>query len=737
GSGGGNDVPVWLTGSGDPANALGNVGNYYQDTSQATPGNKIWLKTQNLVTPYWVRQPNLENAISSYVNARLTFGFAKAAAASNIALTGIQIIDGVSVIAGDVVLAANQTTKADSGIYVVSASTWSRVVSTPVIQGLVVVVSLGTTYEGDSFIQTAPITTVGTSPQTWSLFSVNGGSSLQATCAVGRTVNAANSNITLFNDIASPFTFTNNSGSIQIGNSTNRLQFGSTGTLTFGTGANAAFLDQSGNITASTLKVTGLSPTANVITLTGSGTGVATSITTTGSDSNVDLNISAKGLGSVVLGNQAKVRTYLSVGSDYANSITLSGGSLGNDPVITATGETAVNLNLGAGASGAVISLNRFITLGTATFNSNATNYVAIVGANTAVAPTIVTLGGDTNIDLSLAPKGTGKVSTTNSAVIGTGSANNITLTPSATTVAPAISATGSDTNIDLSLSGKGTGSVTTVAGFKSGGTAIIGNSSVNNVTIAGAATGIAPTISATGANTNIDLALSGKGTGNVTAATNFRVAGNTIIGTTSSNNITLTGAALSVSPVISATGNDTNIGLSFTTKGTGNVLLGNTTSYSGIQVTGGQSTYAELAVRSGATNTDLRLTPKGTGVISLYGSTNIGSNLANYINIIGAAAGASPIIQPAGTDSNIDLTLTAKGTSSVVAFGPFKVTGLSNLGTGTGSDNYIRIGGNSPGTAPYILAFGPVDTNVDLNLSAQGSGSVVATGTMKIQNQA
>jgi hypothetical protein len=50
----------------------------------------------------------------------------KAATTANITLSGTQTIDGISLIAGDRVLVKNQSTASQNGIYVVSASSWSR-----------------------------------------------------------------------------------------------------------------------------------------------------------------------------------------------------------------------------------------------------------------------------------------------------------------------------------------------------------------------------------------------------------------------------------------------------------------------------------------------------------------------------------------------------------------------------------------------------------------------------------
>jgi hypothetical protein len=55
-----------------------------------------------------------------------SFSNALCATTEDIALTGTQTIDGVAVIAGNIVLVKNQTNKAENGIYIVSAGSWTR-----------------------------------------------------------------------------------------------------------------------------------------------------------------------------------------------------------------------------------------------------------------------------------------------------------------------------------------------------------------------------------------------------------------------------------------------------------------------------------------------------------------------------------------------------------------------------------------------------------------------------------
>lgn len=129
--------------------------------------------------------------------------------------------------------------------------------------------------------------------------------------------------------------------------------------------------------------------------------------------------------------------------------------------------------------------------------------------------------------------------------------------------------------------------------------------SAVNEVTVANAATGSGPSISSTGTDSNVDLLLVAKGTG-VVKADGVEVAtisgtqtlsnktltaskivddgfiadanGNELIvgGTTASavNEIKVSNAATGSSPVIEAQGDDTNVGIELTTKGSGTVTI-------------------------------------------------------------------------------------------------------------------------------------------------------------------
>lgn len=93
---------------------------------------------------------------------------------------------------------------------------------------------------------------------------------------------------------------------------------------------------------------------------------------------------------------------------------------------------------------------------------------------------------------------------------------NHIRLLNAATGANPAVKAVGDDTNVGLDLTSKGTGSVTLWAGDVGRELTIFLNvaSAVNQLSVSPAATGGAVLLAATGDDTNISLRLTAKGTG-------------------------------------------------------------------------------------------------------------------------------------------------------------------------------------------------------------------------------
>ena len=255
--------------------------------------------------------------------------------------------------------------------------------------------------------------------------------------------------------------------------------------------------------------------------------------------------------------------------------------------------------------------------------------------------------------------------------------------------------------------------------------------SAVNEITVANAATGSAPTITASG-ETNVSLNLVPKGTGTVqvsgvpivtttatqtltnktltapriTSASNIADSnGNELIlfpATVASavNEITISNATVSNPPSISASGNDTNISLNLIPKGTGTVQA------NGVPVvttTGSQT----------LTNKTLTLpTISGTGV-------NFSGSSSGTTNLLASATAPGTITLPAVTGTVITTGDTSTVTNAMLA-GSIADSKLSTISTAGKVSNSATTAA-SANTANAIVAR---DASGNFN-----AGTITATG--------
>jgi len=160
-------------------------------------------------------------------------------------------------------------------------------------------------------------------------------------------------------------------------------------------------------------------------------------------------------------------------------------------------------------------------------------------------------------------------------------------------------------------------------------------------------------------------------------------------------NYVQVTGGATTIRPTISAQGSDVNLGLSFTTKGTGRYaffnnsaqsssqfsigLSGLTTAVNYLNVNGAAAGSAPAMTAEGNdTNIDLNLTPKGTGGVVL------GNNQANYADISGGATTKAVEFNTLGSDTNVAVALRSKGTGAIDLAAGSSGVNISNGGTVT-----------------------------------------------------
>lgn len=84
------------------------------------------FKITNVAEPTLSTDAATKNYVDSVAQGLDVKQSVRAATTANITLSGAQTIDGISIVAGDRVLVKNQSTASANGIYVASASAWSR-----------------------------------------------------------------------------------------------------------------------------------------------------------------------------------------------------------------------------------------------------------------------------------------------------------------------------------------------------------------------------------------------------------------------------------------------------------------------------------------------------------------------------------------------------------------------------------------------------------------------------------
>lgn len=114
------------------------------------------------------------------------------ASTSNLTLSGLSAIDGITPVAGDRILAKDQTTAADRGVYIAAAGAWTRApdfdTSAEVTTGAYMYIEEGTTNGGKAYVlSTAGPITLGTTALTFSLF----GGGTTYTAGAGLTLTGA------------------------------------------------------------------------------------------------------------------------------------------------------------------------------------------------------------------------------------------------------------------------------------------------------------------------------------------------------------------------------------------------------------------------------------------------------------------------------------------------------------------------------------------------------------------
>ena len=332
-----------------------------------------------------------------------------------------------------------------------------------------------------------------------------------------------------------------------------------------------------------------------------------------------------------------------------------------------------------------------------------------------------------------------------------TSAVNFIQATGAATTGAPSFAVGGTDANVSFAHYTKGTG---THQFFANGGLQmLIGAtaSPVNYWQFFGAAAAGALNMYADGSDTNIAVVQNTKGTGSHFFRTNGGAQTQLRIDHTASavNFPTLTGSATGGYIGFAAAGSDTNIGITYTAKGTGthdyyarngiNFRIGANadSAVNYFTATGGVTGLGPVLLAGGSdTNVSIRYRTQGTG--SHQFETGSSGNVAlllnhtatavNYYAINGGATGVQPGFAATGSDVSVSSAFTTKGTGAhFFSTNTYGSLALAIVHTAS-AVNYAQITGAATGNAPAFSVAGS-DSNIDFALTTKGTG-VLRFGT-------
>lgn len=273
---------------------------------------------------------------------------------------------------------------------------------------------------------------------------------------------------------------------------------------------------------------------------------------------------------------------------------------------------------------------------------------------------------------------------------------NYITANGSATGGPVGFTATGTDANILMRVEDKGGSGVALTS---NGNYSLLAQnasaSTVNYMRASGSAAGLPVGFVALGADPSILIRLDDKGGAGAALASNSNYA---FVAQNSSasavNYIKANGSATGAPVGLAATGSDANILMRVEDKGGSGVALTSNSNYallaqnssaSAVNYVRASGSATGLPVGFVAQGTDptvlIRVDDKGGAGAALASNSvyaliaqNASASAVNYLSVKGATTGNGVDIASAGSDTNIDLNLTAKGTGTIVAGSPIKL---------------------------------------------------------------
>ena len=142
------------------------------------------------------------------------------------------------------------------------------------------------------------------------------------------------------------------------------------------------------------------------------------------------------------------------------------------------------------------------------------------------------------------------------------------------------------------------------------------------------------------------------------------------------------------------------------------------------------------LVSQGSDTNINFVFGAKGSGAVRFATAATSGTayteqarvshtaSAVNYVNLTGAATGNGPVLSPAGSDTNISLNITPKGTGSVLINGPSTISGAATLSSTlgvTGAASFSSTGAFTGNLGVGGAASGTYNFNVSTASATQG----------------
>jgi hypothetical protein len=453
------------------------------------------------------------------------------------------------------------------------------------------------------------------------------------------------------------------------------------------------------------LRVAHTASAVNFVQVTGAATGAFPLISAQGSDGNIHLGLTSKG-NSTSFGirfytnNGAQEQFRVQHAVSAVNFATVNGSAAGNALQYFAQGtDTNISqvfqskgtgaINLAPGSSGVNISNGGTVTAITRTANGSYTSMpTAVISAPT-------TAGGT---QATLSPLMSGSTATVVAG--GTGYTVGDTLT--------IVGATGTPSQLTVAtLSGS---AVATVTFATSGSMSAL---PTNPVSVTGG----------TGSGATFTMTYSIAATQSSFTAGSGYVEQPTVTFSGGGGSGAAAYATMGGTPIIKGLGSNldfytANVGIGMRLEDTGGVATG----YFRVRATTGAaqllSTSSMSISSTGANN--ISLLTNGIAAEQLRVAHT--ASAVNFVQVTGAATGSGPTISAQGSDANAFLAITSKGTSAIrLQTGGTTQVFINNT---TNAVNTLNFGGAVAGSAPYVAALGS-DTNIDLALTPKGTGNV------------